>query len=87
MLKTRSEAFQQVFQKKDCPYLQYCNVPITKDFFSRICNSNYFFKCHHFARKVGELNTPIIWLQTLAIQDSRQDSEAQSETTQADVKF
>ena len=35
-----SEALQKKLNKKDCPYLQDCNVKITKDFFNRTGNNS-----------------------------------------------
>jgi len=46
-------------------------VSITKDFFTRICNSPAYLNCHHFAKKVNELRTPMEWLQKLAIDQAR----------------
>jgi len=66
-----SEAFQKKLNRKDCPYLHECRVPITKDFFSRICNSPSYVNCHHFAKKVNELRTPMAWLQKLAVDQAK----------------
>jgi hypothetical protein len=66
-----SEAFQKKLNRKDCPYLQDCAVSITKDFFTRICNSPAYLNCHHFAKRVNELRTPMEWLQKLAIDQAR----------------
>jgi hypothetical protein len=66
-----SEAFQKKLKRKDCPYIQDCYVQITKDFFSRICNSPSYVNCHHFAKRVNELRTPIAWLQKLAVDQAK----------------
>jgi len=66
-----SEALQKKLNKKDCPYLQDCNVKITKDFFNRICNSPAYTNCHHFAKKVNELQTPMSWLQKMAVAQAK----------------
>ncbi len=70
-MSSLSEAFQKKLNRKDCPYLHECRVPITKDFFSRICNSPSYVNCHHFAKKVNELRTPMAWLQKLAVDQAK----------------
>jgi len=71
LMSSLSEAFQKKLNRKDCPYLHECRVPITKDFFSRICNSPSYVNCHHFAKKVNELRTPMAWLQKLAVDQAK----------------
>ena len=66
-----SEALQKKLNKKDCPYIQDCQVKITKDFFNRICNSPAYVNCHHFAKKVNELRTPMAWLQKMAVDQAK----------------
>jgi hypothetical protein len=66
-----SEAFQKKLNRKDCPYLHDCGVKITKDFFNRICNSPAYVNCHHFAKKVNELKTPMSWLQKIAVDQAK----------------
>lgn len=84
-MSTFSEAFQEKFGRRDCPYIHDCDVQITKDFFNRVCKTPAYTNCHHFAKRVGELQTPIFWLQKLAVDQSRvleQDIEAKpSEST------
>ena len=46
-------------------------VQITKDFFSRICNSPAYVNRHHFAKKVNELKTPMSWLQKIAVDQAK----------------
>ncbi len=70
-MPTLSEAFQKKLKRKDCPYLHDCESHVTKDFFSRICNSPAYINCHHFAKKVGELKVPMAWLQKLAIDQAK----------------
>lgn len=70
-MSSLSEAFQKKLNRKDCPYLHDCNVAITKDFFSRICNSPSYVNCHHFAKNVNELRTPMAWLQKLAVDQAK----------------
>ena len=66
-----SEAFQKKLNRKDCPYLHDCGVKITKDFYNRICNSPAYVNCHHFAKKVNELKTPMSWLQKIAVDQAK----------------
>jgi len=70
-MTTLSEAFQKKLQKKDCPYLQDCSVTVTKDFFARICKTTSYLNCHHFAKRVGELKTPMAWLQKMAVDQAK----------------
>jgi hypothetical protein len=44
---------------------------VTKDFFSRVCKSPAYVNCHHFAKRVGELMTPISWLQKMAVDQAK----------------
>jgi hypothetical protein len=78
-MTTLSEVFQKKLNKKDCPYLHDCEVHTTRDFFKRICNTVAYVNCHHFAKKVGELKTPMAWLQKIAI-DQDKIMEPQVET-------
>lgn len=68
---TLSEAMQKKLRRKDCPYLHNCGVRVTKDFFTRICNTTIYVNCHHFAKRVNELKTPMSWLQKIAIDQAR----------------
>lgn len=68
---TRSEALQRVLRRESCPYMIDCAAPVTKDYFGRICNSEGYLKCHHFARRVGELKAPMAWLQRFAVDEER----------------
>lgn len=70
-MSTLSEAMQEQFGKKDCPFLDNCGIPITKDFFSRVCKTPGYLNCHHFAKRVGELKKPITWLQKLAVDQAK----------------
>ena len=66
-----SEAIQEKFNKKDCPFIHDCDIPITKDFFTRVCKSPAYINCHHFAKRMDELQTPITWLQKLAVDQAK----------------
>lgn len=70
-MSTLSEALQEKFGTKDCPFLHDCDVPITKDFFARVCKVPGYVNCHHFARRVGELKTPLTWLQKMAVDQAK----------------
>jgi len=70
-MRTLSEAFQKKLNQKDCPYIRDCGVQITKDFFTRICNTSAYLNCHHFAKRVGELRCPMAWLQKLAVDQAK----------------
>ena len=75
-----SETLQRALDIESCPHLTDCSISVTKDYFGRICISKGFKKCHHFARRVGELKEPISWLQKFAIdQDKRMKAENKSE--------
>ena len=81
-MSTLSEAMQEQFNKKHCPFIHDCNVPITKDIFSRVCKTPGYLNCHHFARRMDELQTPITWLQKLAVDQAKMMS-TDIEATQA----
>jgi len=70
-VSTFSEAFQEKFGRRDCPFIFDCNVEITKDFFSRVCKTPAYPNCHHFAKRVNELQVPMTWLQKLAIDQAK----------------
>jgi len=70
-MATFSEALQHKLKRKDCPYLQDCGIPVTKDYFSRICNTAAYLNCHHYAKRVGELRRPMSWLQKLAVDQAK----------------
>jgi len=86
-VSTFSEALQERFGRKDCPFIFDCDVQITKDFFTRVCKTPAYTNCHHFAKRVGELQLPLAWLQKMAIDQARvaeasgQDIEAADPTT------
>jgi hypothetical protein len=70
-LSTLSEAIREKFGRKDCPFLHDCRIAITKDFFQKVCKSPGYINCHHFAKRVDELKTPISWLQKLAVDQAK----------------
>jgi hypothetical protein len=71
-----------VFKRKDddelrknrdkyCPYLKICRRKIPRNYFLRICNTGAYQKCQFYAKKAKKLNTPMTWLQKLAIKKDR----------------
>ena len=70
-MSTFSEAYQEKFGRNDCPYIFDCDVPTTKDFFMRVCKTPAYTNCHNFAKRVGELQLPLTWLQKMAIDQAR----------------
>ncbi len=70
-MTTRSEAIQAVLRSEDCPYLLDCGVPVTKNFFNLLCNSSRYTDCRHFAKRCGELQSPLVWLQKRAMHEER----------------
>ena len=81
-MSTLSEVMQEKFNKKHCPFINDCGVPVTKDFFSRVCKTPGYLNCHHFAKRMDELQTPITWLQKLAVDQAKMMS-TDIEATQA----
>ena len=70
-MMTLSETLQQKQGRRDCPYIHECETQVTKDYFTRVCNTVAYINCHHFAKMVGELRTPMNWLQRLAVDQAR----------------
>ena len=54
-----------------CPCLMSCVSVITEGYFVKLCNSAGFEKCHHLARMMNRLKTPIKWLQVTAIKKAQ----------------
>ncbi|MBM3292040.1 hypothetical protein FJY84_05125 [Candidatus Bathyarchaeota archaeon] len=69
-MSTLSETFQEVFKKRECPFLMKCDVEVVKHFFNQICKSQNYKNCINFAKRTGELHAPIYWLQKYAIDES-----------------
>ncbi len=65
------ETSQEVFKRSDCPYLYSCENQVTRDYFTRICNTPSYVNCQYFAKLVGELRRPMTWLQKLAVEQGR----------------
>jgi len=62
------ESLRELNEEKCCPFLKSCSVDLTRDYFLKICNTNSYASCHHFAKRLGELRTPIRWLQKIAVE-------------------
>jgi hypothetical protein len=69
---TRSEAFQRVLKRYECPNIMECGASVTMQFFIRLCKSPNYVNCHHFAKKMGELKSPVEWLQRVAVMEVRE---------------
>jgi hypothetical protein len=70
-MSTYSEAYQDKFKRKDCPCILDCGIEVTRDYFIRICKRDNYTSCQHFAKRYGELQEPIKWLQKQAIEQTR----------------
>ena len=81
-MSTLSEALQEKFGRKDCSFIFDCDIQVTKDFFSRVCKTPAYTNCNNFARRVGELQLPMTWLQKIAIDQARV-TEQNVETSRA----
>jgi len=83
-LSTFSEAYKERFGRKDCPFIFECDVEVTKDFFARVCKTTAYTNCHNYAKRVGELQVPLTWLQKLAIDQAKVVEEAGQSPEAAD---
>ena len=70
-MSTYSEAYQEKFKRKDCPFILNCEIEVTHDFFTRMCKRDNYTGCQHFAKRFGELKVPMSWLQKHAIEQMR----------------
>jgi len=70
---TESDSIITFNNAKDCPFLLECNTGVTNNFYQRICNTNNYNNCHHYARRMDILMTPMVWLQKKAVQDNKKD--------------
>lgn len=52
----------------NCPYLKSCDENVTRYHFKSFCDTSRFHVCFYHARRAGELNTPIRWLQKMAVE-------------------
>lgn len=73
-IKSYYEALKESSSKNCCPFLKTCSVKLTRDYFLRVCNTNVYVNCHHLAKRIGELKTPVGWLQKIAVES---DAKAQ----------
>ena len=75
-MSTLSETLQQKLGRRDCPYIHECDVQVTRDYFTRVCNTTAYVNCHTYAKMVGELKTPMLWLQKLAIDQAKVEEQS-----------
>jgi len=71
-LTTISEALQRISKRAQCPHVEDCQAGVTLHFFTRFCNADTYYNCNHFAARMNELKTPMIWLQRLSIHAENQ---------------
>ena len=71
---------------QECPSLLECETAVTHDYFKRICGTRGYIRCHHHARKMGELETPMAWLQRLAMNVALENVEDQQPQSPSIVK-
>ncbi len=75
-----------ISNRQECPSLLECEAAVTHDFFKRICNARRYVRCHHHARKMGELEAPMAWLQRLAMNEAVKNAEGQRPQNPSIVK-
>lgn len=56
---------------RHCPFLKGCEHTVTKHYFLHICDTSIYTRCQHYAIRAGELNTPLGWLQKLAVDEAK----------------
>jgi len=83
---TRSEALQRISNRKDCPNLLECESAVTQEYFKRICGTRGYIRCHHYARRMGYLKSPISWLQHQAMHEADKNAENQQPQSPIAVK-
>ena len=66
-MPTLSEVFQEKFGKRECPFILRCDVEVIKGFFGQVCKTPNYTSCNYFARRMGELRVPMVWLQRYAV--------------------
>lgn len=66
-----------------CPDSRRCEIPITEDYFNRICNQDpkrrIYENCYHYNRRHGYLKRAMQWLQLLAVRQAYGKPRAPSE--------
>ncbi len=83
---TPSEALQRISNRKDCPNLLECESAVTQEYFKRICGTRGYIRCHHYARRMGYLKSPISWLQHQAMHEADKNAENQQPQSPIAVK-
>lgn len=74
-IRSHYKAQNELSDKNYCPFFKTCSVQITRDYFNRVCNTNGYLNCHHFSKRLGELKTPIGWLQRIAVEKASMSNE------------
>jgi hypothetical protein len=64
-------------RSKTCPFLKSCTKLVTEHNFLHVCNSLSFRACQVYAGRVKKLNTPMVWLQKLAVEAMDKNLEHQ----------
>jgi len=83
---TRTEALQRISDRTDCPSLLECESAVTQDYYKRICGTRGYVRCHHYARRMGELKAPMAWLQQHAMYEAVENAEEQKPQSPIAVK-
>jgi hypothetical protein len=66
-----------ISDRKDCPSLLECESGVTRDYYMRICGTRGYVKCHHYARRMDELMSPMTWLQRYAMDEANREAKKQ----------
>jgi hypothetical protein len=72
---TLSEVFQEKLGIKECPFILSCDVEVVKGFFGQVCKTPNYTNCNYFARRMGELRVPLVWLQRYAVSHTGNEIE------------
>lgn len=56
-----------------CPLLKSCMKLVTKHNFLHVCNTASYGACQVYASRVKKLNTPMVWLQKLAVEAMKEN--------------
>ena len=50
---------------KDCPDLETCEIPTTREIYKRICNGPGHVNCFHYCKRRDLLEAPMAWRQKM----------------------
>jgi len=62
-----------------CPYIKSCVNEVTKHVFFHICNTPSYSVCKIYAKQVNDLNTPMGWLQKMAVEAMKMKNHKKTE--------